>query len=78
MKNKKVIDYVCLPTTLPIIPSCVSFLMLDHFHASILFWGISIGFATIIWISVLYNIGREKRKDIFKTHTPHSYLQDMN
>jgi hypothetical protein len=59
-----VITWKNLPTGLPVIRTCVVFLMMEHFHASRLAWGIAGTVLVFDWILALTVIYHSRHHDI--------------
>jgi len=63
-KKKRVIAYSSLPTRLPMWPTIVLYLLLEHLQASGLVQGIVYTLLALWWIGALASMHGEDRRDV--------------
>jgi hypothetical protein len=66
MKARKVISLKALPARIPVIPTCVAWLMLDRLDAPGWAWGVVMTFIGIVWIGSIAAIWINEYVDPFE------------
>lgn len=64
MIRKRVISFKQLPTHLPTQPTCVGYLMMEHFHVGQLGWGIFISLFSVYWIICIISMCTEDKIEL--------------
>jgi len=66
METPKVISWKNMPTRLPIWTSATAYLLLEHFNASQVIWGVVGTIFGLGWIVAVIQLFREEKVELFK------------
>jgi hypothetical protein len=66
----KVLAWSNMPTRLPLIPSMVFYLFLDHFKAPGWIWGAACVLIGFIWLVAIIGLFTQEQVDVIKDYKP--------